>query len=255
MDLGLRDRAAVVTGGSRGIGLAIARGLSAEGARVAIVARGEAQVAEAVRDVTSRGGVAVPVLADVATSEGAARALAEAHAALGPLDVLVNNAGGSLGQGAFDAVDEDGWRRSLDLNLMSAVWCSRAFLASASERVRVIVNVSSICGIEYCTSAAYTAAKGAMMALTKEMGVDLAKRRVRVVAVAPGSILFPGGSWDRRRTTHPDRIAQMLKEELPWERFGTPEEVADVVVFACSERASWVTGSTIVVDGGQSRAV
>jgi 3-oxoacyl-[acyl-carrier protein] reductase len=97
-------------------------------------------------------------------------------------------------------------------------------------------------------------AKAGLTALTKEMAIDLARHRIRVNGVAPGAILFPGGSWDRRRRTEPERVEKLVREELPWGRFGTPEEVADVVVFLCSERARWVTGATVPVDGGQGRA-
>ncbi len=256
MDLELEGKAALVTGGSRGIGKAIARSLAAEGARVFVVARGEEGVNEAVAAIGAVGGHARGGAFDVSTVEGCEAAVRAAATELGGLDVLVNNAGGSLGIGTFDLADADAWRRSIDLNLMSAVWCSRAALPSFEARGGgVIVNVTSICGLEYCSSAPYQAAKGGLASLTKEMGIDLAKKRVRVVAVAPGSIMFPGGSWDKRRQTHPERIERMLKDELPWGRFGTPEEIASVVTFACSPKASWITGSSIVVDGGQMRAV
>ena len=256
MDLGLSGKAALVTGSSRGIGRAIASSLVAEGASVFVVARGEHGVRETVEALRGMGANAAGAAFDLATIEGSTGAVEAAVIALGKLDILVNNAGGSLGIGPFDRADADGWRRSVDLNLMSAVWCSQAALVPF-ERAGggVIVNVTSICGLEYCTSGPYTAAKGALASLTKEMGVDLAKRKVRVVAVAPGSTMFPGGSWDKRRIADPERIEKMVASELPWGRFGTPEEIADVVTFACSQRASWVTGSTIVVDGAQGRAI
>ncbi len=256
MDLGLSNKSALVTGGSRGIGRAIALGLAAEGAQVFLAARGQDGVDEVVREIVAAGGTARGLATDVATRDGAARAVDEAASAFGGLDVLVNNAGGSLGVGPFDAADADAWARSVDLNLMSAVWASQAALPHFEKRNGgVIINVTSICGLEYCTSAPYTAAKGALASLTKEMGVDLAKRRVRVVAVAPGSTMFPGGSWDRRRKADPARIDKMIADELPWGRFGSPEEIANVVVFAASDKASWITGTSIVVDGAQGRAI
>lgn len=256
MDLGLTDQAALVTGASRGIGRATAIALAAEGARVAVVARGREALDDVVRTIEDAGGRAHAIVGDVASREDAAEVVTAAARALGALDVLVNNVGGSGGSGPFDRADDDAWERVVDLNLMSAVWCSRAALPCFEARGGgTIVNVTSICGLEYCTSAPYTAAKGALAALTKEMGVDLAPKKVRVVAVAPGSILFPGGSWDRRRSTHPELIAKMLADELPWGRFGTAEEVAAAICFVASPRASWITGTSLVVDGGQSRRV
>jgi 3-oxoacyl-[acyl-carrier protein] reductase len=256
MDLGLAGKRALVTGGSRGIGRATALALAAEGAHVAVAARGEAELAQVVAAIGASGGRAHAIVGDVSRREGAHEAVARAAEALGGLDVLVNNVGGSVGSGAFDAADDDAWARVLDLNLMSAVWCSRAALGHLeASGGGCIVFVSSICGLEYCTSAPYTAAKGALASLAKEMGVDLAPKKIRVVAVAPGSIMFPGGSWDRRRTTHPELIERMLEHELPWKRFGTAEEIANTVAFVASARASWITGTSIVVDGGQSRGV
>jgi 3-oxoacyl-[acyl-carrier protein] reductase len=256
MDLGLAGKAALVTGASRGIGLAIARGLATEGARVAIVARGTETLERSRSELAAAGADVRALAVDVASAEGATRAVEWAVAELGRLDVLVNNVGGSLGSGAFDRATRQEWSSVIDLNLMSAVWCSqeavRKMIAAGGG---VIVHVSSICGLDYCIGAAYTAAKAALAGLTKEMGIDLAKHGIRVVAVAPGSTMFEGGSWDRKKKTHPDMVAHMLEHELPWKRFGTPEEIADVVVFAASARAKWVTGTTLVVDGGQRRGV
>jgi 3-oxoacyl-[acyl-carrier protein] reductase len=251
MDSGLSGKAALVTGATRGIGWAIAQALAGEGARVALCARGSEGVAAA--EKTLLRGVAFE--ADVATADGARHAVEKTLQAFGQLDVLVNNVGGSLGAGEFDSATEAQWRQGLDVNLMSAVWCSQHAVAWMKDHGGgAIVHVNSICGREYCSSAPYTAAKSALTGLTKEMAVDLARYRIRVNGVAPGSILFPGGSWDRRRTSRPELIEKMVRDDLPWGRFGRPEEVAAAVVFLASAPASWVTGATLPVDGGQGRA-
>ena len=255
MDLGLKDKRVIVTGGSRGIGRQTALLLADEGASVAIVARGEADLREVVATIEGRGGKACAITADLANEAEVARAFALAETTIGSCDVLINNAGGSLGAGTFDTVDAEKWAAVMDLNLTSAVNMSRMAVASMKARAGgAIVHIGSICGREYCTSAPYLAAKAALGALTKEMAIDLGKFGIRVACVAPGSIMFPGGSWDRRRKEKPDMIDRMLRDELPWGRFGTPEEVAQVAVFLASPRASWVTGSTVVVDGAQGRA-
>ena len=255
VDLGLKDKNVIVTGGSRGIGRATALMLAGEGASVAVIARGEADLHEVVASVEAQGGKACAITADLAVESDVARAWKLAEQTIGPCDVLINNAGGSLGSGTFDTVDAAKWAAVMDLNLTSAVNMSRLTVDSMKARGGgAIVHVGSICGREYCTSAPYLAAKAALGALTKEMAIDLAKFGIRVACVAPGSIMFPGGSWERRKQEKPDVIERMLESELPWGRFGTPEEVAQVAVFLASPRASWVTGSTVVVDGAQGRA-
>jgi len=256
MDLGLASRRAVVTGAGRGIGRAIALELAREGAQLALIARTQADLEEVASAIRARGGVAHVVVGDVASEAGAAAALDGARTVLGGVDVLVNNAGGSKGTGPFDAVDAAAWRAVVDLSLMSAVWCSQRVVEGMKAQGHgVILHVASVFGREYGPSAPYVAAKGGLIALTKEMGVDLIRHGIRVCSVAPGSILFPGGSWDRRRTQDPERFEKVLRDELPAGRFGTAEEVARVVTFLGSAAASWLTGITVPVDGGQGRAL
>lgn len=255
MDLGLSGKAVLIAGGSRGIGKATALAFAREKAKVFVVARGKEDLDRTVEALRSEGVDAASLSVDLATEAGAGAAVQGCLDRFGAVDVLVNNAGGSLGTGAFDSATSAQWRQIVDLNLMSAVWCSQAAVSWMKEHGGgVILHVSSICGREYCTSGAYTAAKAAMIGLAKEMAIDLARHRIRVCSVAPGSILFPGGSWDRRMQKDPARIQKMIDTELPWGRFGTPEEVADVVVFLSSARASWMSGSCIVVDGAQGKA-
>lgn len=254
MELGLRGKAALVTGSSRGIGRAIAEALLLEGARVCLCARGKETLAASWRELAALGEASW-VEADVSTPEGALAAIEATVNAFGGLDILVNNVGGSRGTGAVDTVDARRWREVLAVNLDAAFLCSRG----AIEKMKAqgggcIVNLGSIYGREYATSAPYTVAKAGVIALSKEMAVDLAQFGIRVNCVAPGSIFFPGGSWDRRQQADPQGVQRLLDEEIPWRRFGTPEEVAAAVVFLCSTRASWITGACLPVDGGQGRA-
>ena len=251
MDLRLTNARVLVTGASRGIGRAIALRLCEEGARVCGVARGkdalDAVAAEA-------GGAFTPIVADLETAAGCDQALTSALVTLGGLDVLVHNLGGS-GARHFSAMTDDDLQSVLGRNLWPGFRLAKAAHAHLKEgRAPAIVLITSIWGREAGGGPSYNVAKAAEMSLAKAMARDLATDGIRVNSVAPGSIMFPGGGWERRQHADPAGIASFVKAELPFGRFGTPTEVADVVTFLCSPRASWVSGASIVVDGCQSRA-
>jgi len=252
VDLDLSGKRTLVAGASRGIGRAIALGLAREGARVCAVARGAEGLAALAAELPGVGHATV--VADVVTAAGASAAVDGAVAALGGLDVVVCNVGKSFARTVAD-MDDDDLARSLDMNLWSSARVARRAIAPLTTAGGgAIVLVSSIWGREGGGSPGYNVAKAGVVALGKALAHDLAASNIRVNTIAPGSILFPGGGWDRRREADPAGIAAFVARELPFGRFGTPDEVADVAVFLASARARWITGACVVVDGGQSRA-
>lgn len=253
MDLRLADKVALVTGSSRGIGRGIATRLVDEGADVVFCARGDAALQQAVA-AASGPGRAHGVVADVTTAEGASAVVAAAAETFGGLDIVVNNVGGS-GARSFDEMDAADLRDVLDRNLFPALHVSRAALPALRARGGgVIALIASVWGREAGGAPGYNIAKAAEISLAKAMARDLAADRIRVVSIAPGSTLFPGGSWERRLRDDPEGMQSFVERELPWGRLGSVDEVADVVAFLVSERASWVVGTCVAVDGGQSRS-
>jgi 3-oxoacyl-[acyl-carrier protein] reductase len=256
MDLGLQNKVALVTGSSRGLGLASARALAAEGCRVVLTARGAEQLAHAADEVAgiSSADAVRSCAVDLTTAEGIARAVDTAVSAFGGLDILVNNMGLARGAGLLETTDAE-WQEAFDQTLYPAVRASRLAVPMMRKRGGgVIVMITSIWGRESGGRMTYNVVKAAETSLAKALAQQYARDNIRVVSVAPGSILFPGGSWDRRRQSDPDGMDDFVRRELPFGRFGRADEVGDVVAFLASPRASWISGSSVVVDGCQSRS-
>ena len=247
MNLGLQGHVAIVTGGSRGLGYAAAEALAAEGAQVVICARGEEQLRNAAKALG-----ATAVVADVSTASGVARVVDAAMAAHGRLDILVNNVGVAKGADIESTSDAE-WQEAFDHTLFPAIRMTRAAVSHLRKQGGAIVIVSSIFGREAGGRMTYNAVKAAEISLTKSLALQLAKDRIRVVSVAPGSIMFEGGSWWKRQQADPEGIARFVTQELPFGRFGTPEEIGAAIAFLASPKASWISGTTVVVDGCQSR--
>jgi 3-oxoacyl-[acyl-carrier protein] reductase len=247
MQIDMTGRRVFVAGGSRGIGRSIALAYAEAGAAVAICARG-ADALGATRDELAAFGHPVYAAAcDLADQAAIARTIPEAAEALGGLDILVNNA--TAGGGGDD---EAGWEGSLSVDLLAVVRASRCALPYLLRAEGgSIVNIASGSGLNPSVrTPAYGAAKAAVIHYTRTQAATLAKQGIRVNCVAPGSIEFPGGSWERRRTEDPALYNQILGS-MPWGRLGHPEEVAAVVLFLTSPLASWVTAQIVSVNGGQ----
>jgi 3-oxoacyl-[acyl-carrier protein] reductase len=250
MDLGLRGKKALVTGGSRGIGRAIAQTLAAEGADLAICARGPDALSEAAQALRAGGTRVFAQPCDVGVAAHYRGFIEAAAAELGGLDILVHNTSGGVG------ADEADWQRNFQVDLMGAVRGVEAagpYLEASGQGS--VVFIATTAAIEvFGSPGAYGPLKAALLAYTNSLGQSLAARGIRINAVSPGSIYFAGGVWAQLEQSAPELFAQVVAS-IPFGRLGHPDEVARTVAFIASPAASWITGTHVIVDGGQHKGL
>ena len=263
MDMGLKDKVAVITGGSVGIGLAVAEGLAREGAHIVMVARDEARLNDAASRLASDFGVrCLPVSADVATPEGIAHIVNETESAFGGADILVNNAGTGSNETIMEASDEK-WQFYWDLHVMAAIRLARGLVPGMKRRGGgAIIHNASICAAQpLWYEPIYNVTKAALMMFSKTLSTEVIKDNIRVNCINPGLILTPdwiktakqltqesGGNWE-------NYLQSVADEHAPIKRFGSPEELANFFVFLCSDKASYSVGSSYFVDGGMLKTL
>ena len=249
MDLGIEGKVALVTGGSRGLGKQAAMSLAKEGVHVVICARTESTLNETVEDIRKMGGHISGFVADISQTDERQKLYESVIEENGNIDILVNNAGGSV-RGDIVSTTDQQWKDLLDLNLISAIEMSRLVIPEMKEKEwGRIINVASIWGREYGGGAAYMTTKAALIALTKNTALDYAKHGILVNCVAPGSIEFAGGSWDRFQQNQPqDVVEAFVSQNLPMGKFGWPEPVGDLITFLSSENLGILTGACINID-------
>jgi 3-oxoacyl-[acyl-carrier protein] reductase len=251
MDLGLKGKKALVTGGTRGIGRAIVEQLADEGCDVALCARSAGPVAETVAALENKGVKAAGGAVDVSNLEALKTWVGEAADALGGVDIFVANVS-ALAQG----MDEDSWRRGFEIDVLATVFgCEAALPHLEQSGAGAIVAVGSTAMAEiYGPTRSYAAVKAALIPYIKGLARNLAAKNVRANLVSPGNVYFKGGVWNIVEERNPEMFKSMLSRN-PTGRMGTPQEVADAVVFLASPRASFITGANLIIDGALTQRV
>jgi 3-oxoacyl-[acyl-carrier protein] reductase len=257
MDLGLKNKHVLVTGSSRGIGLAIVESFLQEDAKTCLVSRGSNTLFESEKKLQDAYGLesVFACKCDCTNIESLNDLKSEVEDRWSSLDIVVVNVGD--GQSVSDALpDDEQWRRTWSNNFESALQTARVFLPMLEKSKGSLLFISSIAGVEaFGAPTDYSTAKTAVIALAKNMARKLAFDDVRVNVIAPGNVLFDGSSWDEKIKQDKKRVDKIIKSTVPMNRFATPQEIADSAVFLCSDRASFITGATLVIDGGQTVGV
>lgn len=257
MDLGIEGKVALVTGGSRGIGLECAKSLAQEGVNVAICGRTEKTLTQTVDELTDMGVKSVGIKADIADLSTMEFLSKKVVAELGSIDILVNNVGGSKSNSDIMGTSLGEFKATFDLNLFGSLELMKLVIPSMREcKWGRIINIASIWGREYGGSISYMSAKAALIGATKNAAMTLVRDGILVNSIAPGRILHPDGYWERfQNENSSETIESFIEQNLPMGKFGWPEAVGDLVAFLSSNRSSLVTGACIVIDGGQSKSM
>ena len=255
MKLGLKNHVALVTGSSRGIGQTIAMEFTREGARVVITGRTPEDVNHTVEQINKSGGESFGFVGDLTNEDDIKNCIDQVTDKWSAIDVLVANLGSGKGQRGWDAGMAE-WNRLMDLNLTSSVKIASATMPHLTKsKIGNIIFIGSIAGLETLGAPpAYEVAKSALIAYAKNLATEVGKDHVRVNIVAPGNIMFPSSTWDEKMKSNGEAVQSMIESEVPLKRFGTAEEVANAVLFLASTKADFITGTCLVVDGGQTRA-
>ncbi len=255
MDLGLKGKVAMISGASKGLGRAMATALGQEGVKLSICARNEDLLKRAATDLERAGFEVLAKRTDITIAGEADEWVSDTVERFGGVDILINTAGGAS-PGSLLEVSEEAWRNAFELNFFSAVRLTRLVSDSMNSRGGgSVINISSIYGRESGGPLTYNSSKAAMISFTKMLAREMAPKNVRINSIAPGSIIYPGGSWERRFRENPAFERDFIAHELPAGRLGSPEEIAYAVVMLASPRASWINGACIPVDGAQGRSL
>ena len=256
MNLELDQKYFLVTGASRGIGKAIAERLLNEGAIVGLVSRGSEHLEKSVKELQNKFGIdrAENLTADCANNSDLRSIKKHIERKWKRLDGVIANVGD--GRGVNDAVpDEEQWATVWRTNFETALCTTRIFLPILQENKGCLLFTSSICGLEASNAPIdYSTAKTAIIAFAQNLARQAAPE-VRVNVIAPGNVNFPGSGWEEKLQSNPRKVKDMLKSRVPMRRFGKPEEIADAAAFLCSNKASFITGTVLRVDGGQVSGV